>query len=328
MPTYQENLTAIQTEEIWQRLEAETGGPLKDPTVYSASKLHGMTGCSWRYWLESTGAVPETRSLALARGRAVHSTIARLHRERLWPDWFDLFKAEWDAELANPDESVLPWSNDETEEQIIAEFDDAHQIVENYVERERETPVLATEVPFRMILVHTRTGTRYRLAGTVDQPIIDRDRLILRDLKTNATAPNEAYLARNYQFSTYGLALRRGVFLVNGEPISFGRYPDRLEWYQLHHLLPYKRAGKRGDGTSYVKGDLRGEPVIEVKRTTADYDFFRAEACRVIQIMRMKLFVRSPDPIGCSMCRYSTACLTGDAIRLDDLTGKLIEESA
>lgn len=259
--------------------------------------------------------MPEKRSIKAVRGSAVHRSIARIHREKLWSWHRDVYDQEWKEVLEDPAESMLPWSKEEDEESVK---EDGAVILGNYCERNKHARVLAVEVPFRTLLAHPRTKTRYRLAGTLDQIREVEGGFEIWDHKTDAAVPDAAYLARNFQFSAYGEAMRSGLFFVNGEPMRLNTHPTRLVWNHLNYLLPYKRATTR-DGTKYEKGDLRGDPEIEVRRAPGDYEFWRAEACRLIQIIRMKLWVRMPSKIGCSMCKYQHACVTGQAYQNDPI---------
>lgn len=233
-------------------------------------------------------------------------------------------------------DAEIPWPDNTNEEKIETLFSDGGRILGNYVERNRDAKVLGTEVTFFMLLRHPRTGTSYRFTGTVDQvregdivmhnqtPGVyvpsDGEGLEVWDLKSDADAPDQAFLDRNIQFSTYGLGLKHGLFEMADGLQPIGCYPSRSVWYHLQYLLPYKRGGTvPSTGRKYSKGDLRGEPEIPVHRTPEDYEQFQAEACQMIRMIRMRMFFRSVTKIGCSMCSVKHACTSGRYMKNVDL---------
>ena len=70
---------------------------------------------------------------------------------------------------------------------------DAISILKGYVDENKDAPVIAAEIPFRMIVENPRTKTRYRMAGTQDQIRDLRNSnggYEVFDLKTEQQMPN------------------------------------------------------------------------------------------------------------------------------------------
>lgn len=313
----------------------EEGKPCKTEQVYSASTLFSLSQCSWRYFLEfEEEVIPEVRRPQAVRGSALHKTIHRLHRDQAWKHWLDVWQEE--RKRAILEDAEIPWADNVKEEKIETLFSDGGTILGNYVEQHQRAKVLASEVSFYMLLQHPRTGTRYRFTGTIDQvregdivmhnqtPGIyvpsDGEGLEVWDIKSDADSPDQAYLDRNIQFSSYGLGMRHGLFEMADGLQPIGVYPNRAVWYHLQNLLPYKRAGTvPSTGRKYFKGDLRGDPEIQVDRTPEDYEQFQVEACQMIRMIRMRMFFRSVTKIGCSMCSVKHACTSGRYMKATDL---------
>lgn len=309
--SYIDRLEDLSSDPIWEVLEGEN--PCKDRRVYTASQISQISSCTWRWKLENMDRVmPETRNAQGIRGTAVHKAIHRLHSTRKWNDYQDVFDECWHEALNDPEESHLPFNTDRSDREWETVINDGRSMVAGYAQREANASVIACEVPFRMLLENPKTKTRYRFSGTVDQLRSIAAGIGILDLKTEAAEPNQPYLMRNPQFSGYTLALTKAVFIIDGEPVFFRQFPQELVWYHLSHLVPYKRRSEK-QGKVYQAGDLRGDPRIEVYRTPGDCAMFEAEAMRWIQVIRFGLFARNVDKIGCSMCKVSTACTTGEA---------------
>ena len=319
--TYAQKLEDLKDDPIWEKLEKDK--PCKDKTVYTASFLKQIQRCEFAADLEFNKlAIPQSRNIQGCRGTIVHAAINTLHRFKKWDDWGDLYDQEWAKEMADPDEGHLPWSNKNLTEKDIETIEkDGAIMLGQYVERNRDAIIIGSEVPFRMILEHPRTGTRYRFSGTADQlrETALEHSIYPWDNKTSAQVPDKTALYWDPQFTLYGLACAKGVWLIDGEEYEIGTYPDQLVWYHIHHLLPYKKAGKRSDGSKYVKGDLRGDPIVPVPRTMQQYETFQDDVFRTVQKIRMGILTRQPDSIKCSMCRHSHACATGQYAQHESL---------
>lgn len=329
MDKYVSDVVKLQDDPIWEHLET-IEGECKDKTVYSASRLDTFARCGWQGKLKFIDKIPEeTRNLGAVCGRGIHKAIHRVHSENLWSDAPDMFDDEWETVFG--EEGDKRWFGNVTEEKIRTAHGDFKTMFVGYCDRNGPGSIgnyqIYTELPFRGILKHPRTQTRYRVAGTLDQVRqFDSGFLNVTDIKSNKAKPNERFLMLSKQYGLYGWALKHAVFVKpDGKPLNFGRYPDELIWYHLRNLLPYKRGGTASDGTKFQKGDLRGDPRIPVLRTPDAYDFLCEQICRLIQMIRFRLFTQAEGSIECSMCRVSHACTAGalgsreDDIALADL---------
>jgi hypothetical protein len=323
---YSQRLTRLAEHPAWGRLEERNGVKAKDTSVYTASKLAAIGDCGWRYWLEYIKQVPkEHRTLGMTLGTAVHRAVNRMHAEDKMSDWLDIYREEWRTTLEDPRDSQLPWGGEVDEDTINKKFIDGKDMLFNYrMLSDTMGDVVGTEVDGFMLITHPKTKTTYRFAVRLDQIRRIGGELIYLDLKTDKDIPDWSYLKRSYQFTSYGQSLRHGVFeMPGGEMWEPAAYPDRMVWYHMHHLVPYRvNQPKRG----IAVGALRGDPRIFVDRTPNDYEVFPVEACRLIASMRLKLFARRPNKWACKMCRYQYACTTGgqnanDIVSLADLSG-------
>ena len=329
--SYLDRLDAAREDPVWDQVAGIE--KVKDRSrVFTASQIKTMSQCLYQWYLAYVlKAKEESKSAATARGTMIHKTVADLHAKHAWNHWEDLLRVNVQAELDSIEEQGVPWKREvDPEDYFIA---DSAGMIKNYVDRNRDAQTIGVEVPFRMVLTHPRTGTSYPLVGTVDR--LDYDKtgkaLTIVDWKTGQTPPDDAFLARDYQMSGYGLAAKNGIFVMpDGEPLHFDAYPERIVWYQMYNLLPYKRAGTKTNGTKYVKGDLRGEPEIDVVRRESDYDAFRADICNAIRGIRMGIIWKSGAgfPGTCAMCRYRSACVTGEYVKSgsSDLADMVIED--
>jgi hypothetical protein len=292
---------------VWKDLEGDE--PCKDQTVYSSSRLSSCD-CLWAYKLQYVDMIePRSRNFSSSVGTILHKSIATAHATNKLGDWGDIFDETWSEEIDRSEESNLPWSADVTDEEMTKSRDDALKVLGNYIERNRSETIIGVEMPFYSVLKHPNTGTRYRFTGTVDQLRVGPNGGIwIPDLKYWKTPPPEAYLSVAKAPTTYGLALKHATFETNdGDLRRFDCYPERLSWYMLRNLLPYKRKVKKA-GLVFEKGDLRGEPDIEIHRSPAEYDDRLTKIFRLIQIIRMNLFVEQESPTKCTMCKMSHAC--------------------
>lgn len=320
MSKYVDRIMGLETDEIWRDLEGDR--PCKDPSVYSGSRISDAD-CLWRYKLQYVdGHAPKSRNFSASVGSTLHAAIAKVHQLKKYGDWYDIFKEEWKAEVHNEEEADIPWSDEITEKEYESQKDDASTVLGNYVKRNSHANVVGVEMPFFMVLEHPRTGTRYRFTGTIDQlRELPNGEWWIPDLKYWKTAPKPEYLAAAKSPTMYGMALRQATFITNdGDRRVFGKYPERLSWYLLRNLLPYKRKTTK-QGMVFEKGDFRGDPNLEIWRNPEDYSDRLAEIFRMIQIIRMGLFVRQEAPTKCTMCKMSHVCAghsDEDAFSLSD----------
>ncbi len=322
MSGYIDRIKGLETDDIWRELEGDE--PCKDTSVYSSSRMSDCD-CLWRYKLQYVdGFEPKSRNFSASVGSTLHAAIAKIHIEKKPKDWYDIFTEQWEETVHNSDDANLPWSNELSDKEYTSAREDASVVLDNYVRRNGHVDVVGVEMPFFMVLQHPRTKTKYRFTGTVDQIRNTSDGgLWIPDLKYWKTTPGEDYLRAAKAPTTYGLALKDGVFITNdGDHRRFGEYPERLSWYLLRNLLPYKRKTTKG-GMVFQKGDMRGDPNLEILRDPAEYGDRKSEMFRLIQIIRMGLFVRQEAPTKCTMCRMSHVCTAqhqgfDDAFSLSD----------
>jgi hypothetical protein len=279
---------------------------------YHQSEINDYLSCPQALLLKLQGVEPAFRSMGRCRGRAVHTTVNRLHRDRNWDRWEEVFDEAWTSEFSLPGPPI-----NADAARIEKEYQDWRTAVGNYVERERDSDVLCCELPVRGI-VTSRSGREYAVEGTVDQvrPSADGDGYDVYELKTNATLPGPAGLGRNVQLSLYCWCCVTGEVRLDGKWAPAREVlPGFLRGcvlYKLSNLIPYKRAGRRGDGTKYSAGDLRGDPDIALPiRPDQLVEGVRALA-RIIAAIRAGGFFWNPSSLygGCDACPYEHACGT------------------
>ncbi len=319
--SYVHQLNELRTDPIWAKLEADHGHSTDGTDVYTASMLNDVATCPWQAKLKYLDQVPEEReNIKALRGTVIHQTANRIHRENAWNSSVDLYREIWGEVVGKanlPDELFEPGPRSPSEHDKLQT--DGETMVTAYVERNRNAYVEATEIPFRMLL--QGPDKAYRFAGTQDQlrrgggpnphPQIQVGRpLEVWDLKSGAAAPSPAFLHRNKQLGAYGLAVEQGWFMFDDGPLRFGEQPERLVWYHLQNLVPYKRKTKGKE-----VGELRGDPVYETHRTPADYALLQKELIAIITQVRNGIWWRAESNFNCSMCRVSRACMTGEVHR-------------
>jgi hypothetical protein len=170
------------------------------------------------------------------------------------------------------------------------------ELVNVYTKHNRGIEVMHSEVRFEFPI------NGYTITGTID--LVYRDehgRIVLRDIKTDATEPSADFLARDIQFSIYYLGAIQGL----------GIQPDVLEWYHLRNLVPYKRTSTR-NGVQYKPGEIRGDPSFIVMRRTEDISTIEKEIRCMIQGIRFNIFPMRPLKIGhmcpCNYCEVREYC--------------------
>ena len=279
---------------------------------YHQSQINHYLSCPQALLLKLQGAEPAFRSMAQCRGRAVHTIINRLHRDRDWDRWEELFDDAWTSEFSLPGPPI-----NADAARIEREYQDWRTAVGNYVERERDSEVLCCELPVRGIIT-SRSGREYAIEGTVDQvrPSEDGNGYDVYELKTNATLPGPASLGRNVQLCLYCWCCVTGEVHLDGRWASardvLPGFLRSCVLYKLSDLIPYKRAGRHPDGTKYSAGDLRGDPDIALPiRPDQLVEGVRALA-RIIAAIRAGGFFWNPSSLygGCDACPYEHACGT------------------
>jgi len=255
------------------------------------------------------GVRPTFRHYAQVRGTAVHSAIARLHEEHAWDQARDVFAQEWELQFSLPDSPV-----NASAKKLDKEYEDWCAAVEQYALREHNAPVLYCELPVRGA-VRSRGGRCYEVQGTVDQVRrADGGGYEVYEHKTNATCPSLATLERNIQLSLYGWCLHAGEILVDDQwqPASevFDGALRGMVSYHLAHLIPYRRAGRRSDGSTYSAGDLRGDPCYRITKTPEQLEQGALVIARIIAAIRAGGFYWNPSAMygGCDACSVKHSC--------------------
>ena len=272
-----------------------------------------MTNCiAGLYSAAVRGVKPAFRHYAQLRGSAVHATIHRLHTEGGWDEARDLFREEWLLRLGAPGPPV-----NADEQKLAKEFDDWGDAVEQYALREREAEVAFSELRLRGT-VRSLGGRGYEVEGTVDQLRRRPDGgMALYEIKTNATPPTPAVLERNIQLALYGWCLNTGEAYVDGRWVPAielcGGPVNELVHYQFGHLIPYRRNGRRGDGSTYSAGSLRGDPCYRVTKTPEQLAEGARSIARIIAAIRAGGFFWNPSATygGCDACPVRHACGRG-----------------
>lgn len=124
--------------------------------------------------------------------------------------------------------------------------------------------LIGCELPVRMTIAVD--GKDVEFASHIDLLFRDDDgRLVVWDWKGGKDAPSFHELSRNMQFGMYGLTLRYGSVLMDGEWVEFGEWPS-LAWVQVRNLKPFGRAttltefdGEKNEwvDVEYAKGQYR-----------------------------------------------------------------------
>lgn len=343
--TYIEQLKTMQTEPYWAQLEGDK--PCKDPTVYTSSYLGTYTKCPYKAYLKyKVGARPSWRNLGAVLGRSIHRSVQALHRNNGWRDWLDIYRENWDLVYADPEESDLPWSSKTADPEKA--FADGSEMLSLYIAKNQFEEVWALEIPFRTIVTHPVTGTRYRMAGRLDQirsislenchgprkafppwtieglPLLKGD---IWDVKSGGKAPSPGFIANAIQPTAYIYGASHGILLHEDEgPVQMPWLPS-FTHYHLRNLIPYKRAVK---AKGKVAGDSRGEPEIDFPRTEEEItESFPKQVCNIIRGMRMGVYFKADSDLGgCDMCEMKRACTEGmfmakeDPISLAEMPGE------
>ena len=279
---------------------------------YRQSQINDYLSCPQALLLRLEGVEPLFRTLGRSRGAAVHGVVFRLHHDQTWEKWQRVFDDAWIEEFSRPGPPI-----NATPDQIDREYDDWKTAIGNYVQHERDASVLYSELPVRGLLT-SRSGREYTVEGIVDQIRIVDDGMgfDVYDLKTNASMPGPATLQRNIQLCLYcWCAVTGEVFIDGGWVASSDALPGCLRscvLYKLSSLIPYKRAGRRSDGSKYQAGDLRGDPRVTVP-VKADQLVEGAQGiARIIAAIRAGGFFWNPSAMygGCDACPYKYACGT------------------
>ncbi len=280
---------------------------------YHQSILNAYLACPEALRLTALeGVRPMFRHYTQARGSAVHATICRLHWERAWERGRSVFEQEWELQFGL---SNIPINADARK--VAKEFTVWADAVEQYALKERDAPVLHCELRVRGA-VRSRGGRSYAVEGTVDQVRRgDGGAYELYEIKTTAAAPSLATLKRNLQLSLYGWCLHTGEVFVDDcwRPAAevFGGPLRGMVVYHLANLIPYRRGGRRADGSTYAAGDLRGDPCYRITKSPEQLEQGGEGIARIIAAIRAGGFFWNPSAMygGCDACAVKHACGRG-----------------
>lgn len=279
---------------------------------YHQWQINKYLSCPQSLLLSLEGVEPLFRSLGQCRGSAVHAAIHQIHTHGTWDRWDRVFDDAWHDELNRPGPPI-----DATPDKIEREYEDWRMAVSNYAQMERNAPLIHSELMVRGV-VTSRSGREYVLQGTVDQVRLSNEGsgYDIYELKTNLALPGPASLERNVQLCLYCWCCVTGEVLIDNDWVAAAdALPGPLRdcvLYKLSALIPYKRAGRRSDGTKYAAGDLRGDPRVSLP-VKADQLVEGTQAiARIIAAVRAGGFFWSPSSLygGCDACPYKYACGT------------------
>lgn len=290
---------------------------------FHQSVINDYLACPQALLLRIEGVEPLFRPLGQCRGSAVHAAIAVLHAQRAWDRWPQVFEEAWCAEFSRPGPPI-----NAPPDKIEQEYADWRQAVGRYVALERDAPVLFSELRVRGA-VASRSGRLYALEGTVDQVRPGAEGgYDLYEIKTNATLPGRASLERNVQLCLYCWCCVTGEVLLGDAWVparqALPGFLRRCVCYRLANLVPYKRSGRRPDGTTYRPGDLRGDPRVSLP-VKADQLVEGAQAiARIIAAIRAGGFFWNPSSRygGCDACPYKYAC--GTTFTSNSAAGRIV----
>jgi hypothetical protein len=219
------------------------------------------------YYKEVIGLDDERKSELAFAGSAIHTAIAKAHKDKVWEAGalFAFFQEEFEKGIA---EAVA--KGIEVPRGTIDLQDYFHMIAE-YAEKPWNREAVVTILEQEFFFEIKPSSTLYQFAGRIDQvisvpvslliddfPILQEfphpDVVIHRDLKTGqrkGASPFELLL--NDQISIYAYALRHGLFDLDGDGIPethLGLAPDFHALYFLSDHIPYKRPPKGKDKDS------------------------------------------------------------------------------
>ncbi|UCC30690.1 MAG: PD-(D/E)XK nuclease family protein [Phycisphaerales bacterium] len=252
---------------------------------------------------------PAFRHYARVRGTVAHATVFRLHVEKAWDRVDEVFEEEWGQQLALPGPPI-----NANAKKLAKEFEDWRDALRQYVLREREARVVFCELPVRGT-VRSRGGRPYAVEGVVDQvrPCADGG-FDVYEIKTSAANPSLATFERNIQLSLYAWCLHAGEVFVENEwqAVSkvLGENLHGIVCYQLAQLIPYRRAGRRPDGSTYAAGELRGDPCYRITKTPEQLEQGACAVARIIAAIRAGGFFWNPSAMygGCDACAVKHGC--------------------
>lgn len=306
---------------------------MSEPLELHLSTLDDWRGCGKRFELSTLRRVaPLWRHPAALNGTAIHRLIEAVHAEELWDapraDMAELYAAAFHFAVECPTyehERGVPvwWGKAQDERGGMAEYAaDALEMIDGYRAdiRNRAARLVLSEARWRADMAG------HRWAGMLDQARELGDGAVeLVDLKSGRTRLADVPLRLWGQGLGYAIALGHAEFMpmehAAAEPWrSFELKVSRVTWLQLRDYVPYLKGGRRSDGTSYVKGDLRGRAHYSVAVTPETLRAQAEEMRLFAEAIAAGRFERRPSNYQCGMCRVQEACLTQFYGTLDEET--------
>lgn len=219
------------------------------------------------YYLEVLGVDSERKSEMAFAGAAVHSTLAKAHKDHLWEAGalFVFWKEELEKGVAEAVAKGIAVPRG------TIELQDYFHMIAGYAEKpwNREAEILLSEKEFYFEI--RPNNTLYQFGGRIDQVIRVPVELLVadfplfeefpepaviihRDLKTGKKRGiSDFELLLNDQISIYAYALKYGVFDVAEDGLyktHLNLIPDFHALYFLQDHIPYKRPPKGKDKDS------------------------------------------------------------------------------
>jgi RecB family exonuclease len=294
----------IKKQDILNRIELRQStiqDYLKCPLMFKYKHLDGMK--------------PATRNAAAVNGTVLHQILKELHTE----NWDLPIAARYDIlfqqEEQRTDEPPIYWKDDR-EKELTKYLVSAAEILGNY----RKDPlnqsalIILAEAPFRVKVAG------YCFTGTIDQLRQNYDgTLELIDYKSNAQAPNTAFLANDWQLNLYTYALWKGeVQQPDGTWKQMNILPYFSSWYFLRNHEVRKRSTVNGKA-----GEQKGDALLRTHKTQYSLKLFEKETADLMKVMLKNWHF--PNPNHCQLCGYSFECLS--RLKENTLSAEMIEQA-
>jgi putative RecB family exonuclease len=241
------------------------------PPFSSASQLVAYASCPRKFFFRYVmGLEPETKSLALAFGSAMHGAIGWWFEEKLAGRSPSLAAAErvFAADLA-----AHASQDDIDRSELVEAEEDGLALLRVYLQQYGDLPVARVEQPFEVDLADPSTGEVLRpLKGYFDL-VLDSGTVI--ELKTSSRKWSEPEVQRHLQLGAYSYVAARSC-----------TSPVLLE---VHVLVRRKRT-----------------PGVETY-SYARTGWWLPAALAIERAIQSRLYPPSPGPM-CSGCEYAQAC--------------------
>lgn len=164
--------------------------------------------------------------------------------------------------------------------------------------------LIGTEVPIRWQIDGREFASHLDLIFREEW---DGGALRVWDWKWTKDAPTQEYIARNLQMASYWWAVKHGeVMLGDDWWQDLDEYP-LVSMVYVPHLMPYKKATKRGD-TQYKAGDRRPIESIVITADHSDEGAVLDALRERIALMDGGIWPTNPNPVGCLICESRRWC--------------------